>query len=211
MNNWNYGGSIPTSPWRSAMTVPRELSLKPVAGALQLVQNPVQQLNQLTTGPVVHLENQTIPQGTTPLPASGEAVKIDATLGGGSADQYGLKVRTGNGQETVIGYDRAGGDLYIDRSKSGDVSFDPSFTGLQQAPLPAPDGVVHLTVLVDWSSVEVFAQDGQVLMTDQIFPNPTSTGIAAFATGGTAQLQSITIHGMRSAWTQKDEKCEAGR
>ncbi|GAA3314463.1 hypothetical protein GCM10020331_007020 [Ectobacillus funiculus] len=28
MNNWQYAGSIPTSPWRSAMTVPRELKLQ---------------------------------------------------------------------------------------------------------------------------------------------------------------------------------------
>ena len=28
MNNWNYAGQIPTSPWRSAMSVPRELALR---------------------------------------------------------------------------------------------------------------------------------------------------------------------------------------
>ena len=201
MNNWNYGQSIPTSPWRSAMTVPRELSLAAIDGVLQLVQNPVQQLNELTTAPVLHLENQPIPQGTTLLPAGGEAVKIDATLVGGAADQYGIKVRTGDGQETVIGYNRTTGDLYVDRSASGNVTFDPSFTGLQQAPLSAAEGVVHLTVLVDWSSVEVFAQGGQVLLTDQIFPDPSSTGIAPFATGGTAELQSITVQSMGSAWT----------
>jgi levanase len=199
MNNWNYGQSIPTSPWRSAMTVPRELSLQAVDGNLQLVQEPIQQLNELTGAPVVHLENQVIQPGTTPLPATGEALKIDATLSG-SAGQYGIKVRTGGGQETVIGYDRDNGAVYIDRSGSGNVGFDPSFTAVQQAPLSAPDGVVHLTVLVDWSSVEVFAQDGQVLLTDQIFPDPSSTRIGAFATGGTAQLRSITVQPMRSAW-----------
>ena len=50
MNNWDYGGSIPTSPWRSAMTVPRELSLQNVDGTDVLVQQPVAQLNQLTHG-----------------------------------------------------------------------------------------------------------------------------------------------------------------
>ena len=60
---------------------------------------------------------------------------------------------------------------------------------------------MHLTVLVDWSSVEVFAQDGRLLITDQIFPSPASTGLAAFASGGTATLASITVSHMRSAWT----------
>jgi levanase len=60
--------------------------------------------------------------------------------------------------------------------------------------------VIHLTLLVDWSSVEVFAQNGKILITDQIFPDPASAGIAAFAVNGTATLRSITIYHMRSAW-----------
>jgi levanase len=46
----------------------------------------------------------------------------------------------------------------------------------------------------------VFGQDGQVLLTDQIFPDPSSVGIAAFADGGTAMLRSLTVDQMRSAW-----------
>jgi sucrose-6-phosphate hydrolase SacC (GH32 family) len=36
--------------------------------------------------------------------------------------------------------------------------------------------------------VEVFANDGQVAMTNLVFPKPQSTGVALFAEGGTAQL-----------------------
>jgi levanase len=32
MNNWQYAGRIPTDPWRSAMSVPRELTLQKMAG-----------------------------------------------------------------------------------------------------------------------------------------------------------------------------------
>jgi fructan beta-fructosidase len=202
MNNWNYSGSIPTTPWRSAMTVPRELSLRSVEGNMELFQQPVRQLDQLAGAPAAGVRNLKITDGTKPLPAKGAAVRIDATIKGGSASRYGLKVRTGNGQETVIGYDRAKSEIYIDRSKSGDVSFDPTFSGTHRAPLAAPKGKVRLTILVDWSSVEVFAEDGKVLLTDQIFPDPTSTGIAAFATGGTATVESLKVQHMRSAWTK---------
>ena len=81
---------------------------------------------------------------------------------------------------------------------------DKSFPGVHAAPLSTVDGVVHLRVLVDWSSVEVFGQDGQVLLTDQIFPDPGSIGIAAFADGGTATLRSLTVDQMRSAWNNGD-------
>ena len=33
MNNWNYAGAVPCSPWRSAMTLPRELTLTEMNGS----------------------------------------------------------------------------------------------------------------------------------------------------------------------------------
>jgi fructan beta-fructosidase len=200
MNNWAYGQEIPTSPWRSAMTVPRELTLRDIDGNLQLTQSPVAQLGRLRVQPAVQLRDQPIAEGVTALPANAEAAWIDATLYTGTALRSGLLVRTGSGQQTAIGYDRLTGRLYVDRTRSGEVGFDAGFPSVATAPLTTTAGVVRLTILVDWSSVEVFAQDGRVLLTEQIFPSPGSTGLAAFATGGTATLRSITVSPMRSAW-----------
>jgi len=200
MNNWNYAGDIPTSPWRSAMTVPRKLSLRSVNGSLRLFQQPVQELNELQSSPVLRVRDYRIPAGATRLPAEGDALKIHATLAPGSARRYGLEVRVGHQQRTVIGYDRSAAQLYIRRTHSGDVTFDPSFSLVQRAPLTAPAGIVHLLILVDWSSVEVFAQDGKLLMTDQIFPNPSSAGLKIFASGGSARVVSLTVRRMHSAW-----------
>ena len=79
--------------------------------------------------------------------------------------------------------------MYIDRSKSGDVTFDPTFSVRQTAPLPLDrHGRLHLHILVDTSSVEVFTDQGQIVLTDQIFPGPDSNGVSLFANGGTAKL-----------------------
>jgi fructan beta-fructosidase len=40
MSNWDYTQHIPTSPWRSAMTVPRSLRLERTSKGLRLVQEP---------------------------------------------------------------------------------------------------------------------------------------------------------------------------
>ena len=61
----------------------------------------------------------------------------------------------------MIGYDAAAGELYVDRTRSGDVGFSRDFPGVQRAPLAARNGKVHLRILVDWSSVEVFADRGR--------------------------------------------------
>ena len=43
MNNWQYAGSIPTDPWRSAMSVPRDLGLRP-SEMVRLKSTPVPEL-----------------------------------------------------------------------------------------------------------------------------------------------------------------------
>jgi levanase len=138
--------------------------------------------------------------GSTSAGIKGATLDLDETFAPGSAKQFGIDVHVGNGQRTRIGYDRASGTVFIDRTESGAVSFDPSFGGVQSAPLRLRHGHLHLRILVDTSSVEVFADKGQVVLTDQVFPDPTSNGVELFAVGGTATLVSGTGRHVRSIW-----------
>jgi sucrose-6-phosphate hydrolase SacC (GH32 family) len=200
MNNWNYAGNIPTSPWRSADTVPRDLALQDIGGKTQLTQQPVANLTKLHTGTAVTSALKPI-TGTIPAGISGPTLDLDQTFAPGSASQFGLNVHVGNGQQTQIGYDSTTHEVYIDRTKSGDVSFDPTFASVQRAPLATDaQGHVRLHVLVDTSSVEVFTDQGQVVLTDQIFPSPSSNDVTLFANNGTATLVSGTGWHMKSIW-----------
>jgi len=199
MNNWNYAGSIPTSPWRSADSVPRQLALQDIGGKIQLTQQPVGNLSKLHTGAAVTSGSKPI-TGTISAGISGPTLDLDATFAPGTASQFGLNVHTGGGQLTQIGYDTTTHEVYVDRTRSGDVSFDPTFASVQRAPFPLAGGTVRLHVLVDTSSVEVFTDQGQVVLTDQIFPSPSSTGVSFFATNGTATLVSGVGWHMASIW-----------
>ncbi|GAB2718683.1 GH32 C-terminal domain-containing protein [Streptomyces bullii] len=202
MNNWNYGGNIPTSPWRSADTFPRQLSLRTVNGTVQLVQQPVSELNTLRdTGTTVPAT--TVTNATSPLGIHGSTLELQADLTPGSADRSGLDVRTGAGQRTRIGYDTSTGEVYLDRTASGAVDFDPTFSSTEHAPLPLHGGRLRLHVLVDTSSVEVYAENErgeQVVLTDQVFPDPSSTGIDVFAENGTATLNGMRAWQLASIW-----------
>ncbi len=198
MNNWDYAGSIPTSPWRSAMTIPRDVSLESRDGKVQLVQTPIPQLRKLRRGfgfdrngikGYFFDQNRLINEATNALGlnaigARGKALEIIAEFEVGTASEFGLKVRTGPNEETLIGYDTVAGELFVDRTRSGQVDFSPLFPSRETAPLAAKKGRVELHIFVDWSSVEVFADDGRVSITDQIFPNPSSEGLALFAKAG---------------------------
>jgi len=192
MNNWQYANQVPTSPWRSAMSVPREVELRTVDGMPQLVQRPVASVDSLHTGSPHH-ESGTI-TGERTLAKRGDVLDIRATLRPGSAARVGLKVLGG----TAIGYDVATGRLSIDRTNGGAAAALPNFTGVHAAPVELRDGRLSLRILVDRSLVEVFAQGGERTIADQVYPAPGSDGLTVFAEGGTAVLESLDVRDLRS-------------
>ena len=80
------------------------------------------------------------------------------------------------------------------------MDFSRDFPGVQRAPLAARHGKVRLRILVDWSSVEVFADGGRRVITDQVFPSADSDGVELFADGGSATLNSLKVRRLRSSW-----------
>jgi fructan beta-fructosidase len=202
MSNWQYANDKPTSPWRSAMSIPRAAGLRSFPEGIRLVQTPVEELQQLR-GAQRRVQNRPIPEGTLSLAGdgiAGKTLEIVAEFEMGTANEVGLMVRTGNGEETVIGVDRAANQIFVDRTRSGNVEFNADFPSRHGAPLTVENGRVRLHVFVDWSSVEVFARDGQTVFTDRIFPSPGSEGVALYARGGGARLVSLEAWPRDSVW-----------
>ena len=202
MNNWQYGAEIPTAPWRSAQTIPRALALVSTRDGIRLAQRPVAELRRLRGTPN-HVGKTPIRPGTTPLGTygiEGSAIEILAQFEVGGATEVGLRVRMGKSEETVIGVDVRGGQLFVDRAKSGRTDFHRDFSGRQAAPLVIDSGRVRLHVFVDWSSVEAFAGAGTAVVTDQIFPSPESDDVSVYAVGGAARLLSLDAWPLRSVW-----------
>jgi fructan beta-fructosidase len=203
MSNWLYADRTPTAPWRSAQSLPRLLSLRTTPEGLRLVQEPVRELRKLRGAPR-RIGPRAIAPSTTslvPFGVRGRALEIVAEFEAGTASEFGLEVRVGPNQRTLVGVDPRASTVFVDRTRSGDASFHPEFAGRHAAPVPMAGGRVRLHVFVDWSSVEVFAADGLATITDQIFPSPASTGVALYSKGGSARLVSLVAWPLASAWT----------
>jgi sucrose-6-phosphate hydrolase SacC (GH32 family) len=147
-------------------------------------------------------ESRAIPQGEQSVGEpglEGLSIEILAEFEPGDAEEFGLKVRCGEGEETLIGVDRRSSTVFIDRTRSGAVGFSPHFTGRHSAKL-STDGAnqpIKLHVLIDATSVEVFADGGRAVLTDQVFPKPTSRGVKLFAKGGEARLRTLEAWELR--------------
>jgi fructan beta-fructosidase len=198
MNNWDYANQIPTGQWRSAMALPRELSLQTIDGRPRLVSQVVDQAASLEKlFAAVTVPPGAIAEGSTALPVQdvGNVYKVDAVLAPGTASAFGLALRASadGSQQTPLIYDTEAGTLTLDRRTSGDVGFSPSFASEETAPVALEDGKLHLEVYVDNASVQAFSQGGTTTITDQIFPDPSSSGISLVSEGGSAVVESLTI------------------
>ena len=202
-NNWVYAEEIPTDPWRSGQSLPRALTLRADAlGDLWLVQRPVEELKTLRE---THrrLDARAITEGEHDLTGegiAGKAIELVVELEIGDAAEVGLKVRQGEGEETVIGYDVRRKEVFVNQYPSGEKAFHPTFADLFEASMEALEGRVKLHVFVDWSSVEVFADDGAIVFTSQVFPSPDSEGVSIYAEGGEARLVSLDMWTLASVW-----------
>ena len=218
MSNWQYANQEPTKPFRTAMTLPRELRLTQTPAGLRLAQRPVRGLTSLHDVKVeqaaggdqlkgaVSLTDVVVGEGEggDPLKGklSGDALELRAVFSEIEADEVGFKVRVGEGEETVVGYDVRNGEVFVDRTKSG-KNFHEKFPARHAVKAePGARGRVLLHVWVDRSSVEVLGQAGLVSITDRIFPDPESRGVSVYAKGGKGRAKAEMLTGMKlkSAW-----------
>lgn len=197
MNNWEYANQIPTAPWRSPMSLVREISLTTIEGDLRLAQQVAGDLTAWADpAATLRLETVDIVEGEHVLDgAAGSVQRIQVTILQGTADEFGLVVRGGETQGTRIGIRPAEGRIFVDRRQSGQTDFHEFFASIDSAPIRTLDGSYQLTIYVDRCSVEVFAQGGQVTLTELIFPSATSTGVSLYAIGGAATANDLRVTG----------------
>ena len=214
LNNWRYANNIPTSNWRGALTLPRELTLQSTPDGIRLVQTPIAELEALR-GEGWSWEDEMVTAVSPQLiHISGSLFEIIAEFSvevGMAADRFGLRLRTGPDEQTTIGYVTKQQMVFIDRTKSGPSDFSPAFAGVHIAPLPPSDGIIRLHIFVDRSSVELFANDGLVTVTDQIFSSDQEIQIELFSNDGDVLVNRLDIYELKSAQFREYLEIEGGQ
>jgi fructan beta-fructosidase len=201
VNNWNYANDIPTTPWKSAMSLPRALSAKKINNEWILMQEPVNTVAFLRDKQSYTSKSIAV-EGIVPLPVKGQTIEMKLEMDVVSKYSCGVQLAKNGDHYIEIGYDAARQVLYIDRSKAGDNSFHPAFAkqSRYEVPLVTTNGKIGLHIFFDKSIVEVFANNGQVVLTAQLFPGSAENGIALFSTGGKTFFKSVQCWTMKSVW-----------
>jgi fructan beta-fructosidase len=184
-------------------SIPRFLSLKRFPDGIRLQQTPVKELETLRQNHV-SLSAQDIAATNRALlirRVRGDALEIIAELDGGNSAEAGIRVRKGKNEATTIGVDWVKQEVFVDRTRSGNTSFDEKFPGRHAGSLfPAGGKRVKLHILVDRSSVEVFVNDGATVISDAIFPSRDSQDIELYSQNGQARIVKLDVWNLQSAW-----------
>jgi len=170
MSNWQYANLVPTETWRGAMTIPRELKIKHVDKDMFITSQPVAELFgiQSATTAIPNISTKgtdlSAKAGTIHLPC-----RINLALE--NAADFSLTISNEPGEAIVIGYDKKMNQFFIDRSKSGKIDFEKGFAAKHTAPRLTSKTAMNVSLIIDKSSVELFADDGLTSMTSIFFSN----------------------------------------
>lgn len=181
MNNWQYAGNVPCSPWRSAMTLPRELKLIEYDGKPLLANTVVREIDKVaenwqTAGTSLDVKDAYQLRLTLQLDKNSTI-----TLSNGSDEKYVLDI---NASTRTITAHRT--------SATGQTSFNGTFSVPSiQAPLNTAGNSVTLDLFVDQSSVEVFTQNGSMSMTNLVFPKSLYNNLTVTGASYEAQVRQL--------------------
>lgn len=190
----SYGGNPPTNTWKGMLSFPRTLKLTEVDGKLRFFQQPIEELDTATSE-LASISNHTLTTNETLLSdIRGRALDISMSFVPGENSRLSLAVRKGGSEQTVITYAQSNSTLSVDRSASGDIGYDPAAGGVHATTLESDaDGAVQLRILVDECSVEVYGGEGEIVISNLIFPSTDSDGLALTMSEGDAELQSVEV------------------
>lgn len=202
MGNWEYANKVRT-PWgKGTLALPREIMLRSTSDGTKIVQKPIPALEQLRQNEVQLGELEL--KGVRPLTEftpPHNIYEIDVTFEISDPEtRFGLRLAKNGDLGISVGYDSHTASLFIDRSQPENGDFSADFPKFVTAPLAPVDGAIRLHLFVDQSSVEVFANDGNVTMTALYFPEPDSTGIDVFSEGGSTTMKHFAAWELESIW-----------
>jgi fructan beta-fructosidase len=204
MSDWEYAPVVPTAVWRGASTIPRELSLIHENGQFTLTSNPVRELADFrNASDTVNIKSESI-NGEKEISSGSiflmqSQLLFDIKLSDIRVDSFGIILENKLKEKFIVGYSRINKQFYIDRKTSGNSDFSNEFAGISTAPFIAGDNL-KLNLLVDASSVELFVNDGRLVMTSLVFPTENFDHLKIFSKGGNILLKKAEFHGIERIW-----------
>ncbi|MDT0620047.1 glycoside hydrolase family 32 protein [Croceitalea vernalis] len=199
MSNWQYALKTPTSIWRSAMTLPRKLTLRKQNDSYYLANYPVEQVhrlegkkigvnNNLKAGEEIVLENEKLNQSVITFTAN--------------KNDFELSLSNEINEQVNIIFDSVSNLFMLDRSQSGLTNFNYDFGNkLHYMSVNELPEEFEVKIYIDQSSIEIFLDKGLYAMTSQLFPSEEYSKMTIKNNSkSNLEIKNQTIKSLKSIW-----------
>lgn len=195
MSNWQYANNVPTTQYRSANTLARDLTLYRVGGELYLKSKPSPEIKK------ARAEEKKIPtfevkgnyEVASLLADNKGAYEIEMTIENKGTSKIDFSLMNEKGEKVAMYYDVVRKQFVMDRSASGIVGFSRDFPAVTVAPVRNTDQI-HLRLFIDRSSVEAFGEDGEYVMTNLVFPAEPYNRMVFSSDKGSYIVKSMNVY-----------------
>lgn len=195
-DNWQYRDYLPTSPFKGQMSCVRELKLVQKEKKYILKQLPVKEMECLRTN---KHEMKNIKMGADEewtLCDKKEVLELDISypIEKIHAQTFGIKISTGKNRQFEIVFCKEKQCCFVDRTTTG-VNPHDKFAGKYKAPVDFTQEFLTIKLLMDVSQSELFINNGEVVMSNLLFPEDFYK-VKLFATGGDLVIEKSIIYEM---------------
>jgi fructan beta-fructosidase len=187
------------------MTIPRELTLSYENGTYSLVSRPVSELAILRREPKSIIPGEKANSSDADLiieePGLNQCeIEFEFKIPEGYQDSLGIFLENNAGENLKIGYSVADKQIFIDRTNSGNTRFSERFAGVATAPYESGKTLkVHL--FIDASSVELFIDEGKLVMSSLFFPAEKYTKLRFFPKSRDSYPDIVKYYKLESIWS----------
>ncbi|MEY4931560.1 MAG: hypothetical protein RI909_2284 [Bacteroidota bacterium] len=157
MSNWQYANVVPTKAWRSATTLPREITMTKTLEGYGLRSKPVAELEK------IQWDTKKV-AGSVALESPLSLISFDL-----KEDEKAFFVTLENSANERVKISFQQGFLTVDRTTAGVSDFSEVFAATHKMDL-GKIYVNNVKVYLDLASIEIFINDGERVMTEVIFP-----------------------------------------
>ena len=177
---WMAKGKFPDMPFNQQMSIPCELTLRTLPEGIRLCRVPVREIKKIR-GKRYSWKNSSLKRWENLLCGiSGELFEIQAEFELGDASQFGFKLR---------------GTPVVYNIEKKTVSCES-----KTANLTPVDKRIKLHILVDRTSIEIFANDGRASIFHCRPLDACNNLLNIFAHGGRVNVKRLDVWKLKSTW-----------
>jgi len=129
-------------------------------------------------------------------------IEVEFEWQNNSASECGFEFFHNEKGKNIVGYNCKKNELFINREKSGLTDLESGFLQTHFVALSLKNNSILMHIFLDGCSVEVFANNGQVILTDLVFPTTKNYAHSLYIKNGPVILKNLKIWQLTSIWTR---------